>query len=315
MQETDVTAVGGTSFRADWTSGGDVSSYTLQVNRIEDGGNDPVLILSEGFSGINTNSDGYTDVGSSLDTYTDNPGWTGYKVYTAANHGLKFGTGDYAGYIVSPELELSSTVSIQFSAKNWLSKSGVSDNSSVIVSCGEISKTIELTDNQADYTVVLTGCSEKNIKLSGTGAKKRFYIYSVDIYNGDLNASKGPHRVIEEKGDSTTRTVNGITDTCYTVQALAEGTFEYMVKAIYLDGTQSPWSNIKHVTLTGIADKLIGDVNCDGIVDVEDVTTLIAHVLGAPVNTFDESAARINDDDVIDIEDVTLLINIVLGNR
>ena len=315
MLNLDTTAVKGTSFRADWTSGGDVSSYTLQVNRIEDGGDNPVLMLSEGFSSINAYADGYTDVGSTLDDYTDNPGWTGFKVYTAAGHSLKFGTGDYAGYLISPELELSSTVSVQFSAKNWLSKAGVSDNSSVIVSCGDISKTVAITDTQADYTVVLTGCSEKNIKISGTGGKKRFYLYSVDIYNGDLNAAKAPRRVIVEEGDSTMRTVSGITDTCYTVNALAEGTFEYLVKAIYLDGTESPWSNIKYVALTGIGDdEPIGDVNNDGITDIEDVTLLIAHVLGVNEVPVDDAVADINGDHVIDIEDVTTLINRILGN-
>ena len=314
MLNVDTKAVKGTSFRADWTSGGDVSSYTLQVNRIETGEEEPVLVLTEGFSKVTATSDGYKDINATLDDYTDNPGWTGFKLYPAAGQSLKFGTGDYAGYLISPELELSSTVSIQFSAKNWLSKSGESDNSSVIVSCGEVSKTIELTDDQADYTVVLTGCSDRNIKLSGTGAKKRFYVYSVDIYNGDLNAKlTAPHRAIAEKGDSTMRTVSGITDTCYTVKALREGTFEYMVKAIYIDGTESSWSNVQHVTLTGISDTLLGDVNLDGDVDVNDVSMLIGIILGRTTYTSDFSIIDINHDNELDVSDVNLIINIILG--
>lgn len=315
MLDLDTTEVTGTSFRADWTNGGDVSSYTLQVNRIDD--SVPVLMLSEGFSGVNANYDGTSDISSSLDTYTDNPGWTGFKLYTAAGHSLKFGTGDYAGYLVSPELDLSNTVSIHFSAKNWLNKNGVSDNSSIIVSCGDISKTIVLTDTQSDYTVVLTGCSEKNIKISGIAPKQRFYVYSIDIYNGNLDAPhKAPRREVIEVGDSTERTVSGITDTCYTVQALADGTFEYVVKAIYLDGTESAWSNIKYVILTGEGEQeLIGDINKDGEVDITDVNILINYVLGKDQYAGEFSDIDINHDHELDVADVNILINIILGKN
>ena len=311
MLDVDTTAVKGTSFRADWTNGGDVSSYTLKVNLIEETG--PVLMLSEGFSNVVAYSDGYNDISESLDDYTNNPGWTGFKLYTAADHSLKFGTSSLAGYIISPELALTSTVSVKFSAKNWISGKGISDNSSIIVSCGDVSQTIPLSDTPTDYTVVLTGCTDHHVKLSGTGGNKRFYVYSIDIYNGDLNAPrKAPRREVIEVGDSTMRTVSGITDTCYTVQALAEGTFEYLVKAIYLDGTESPWSNIKHVTLTGVSDVLFGDVNGDNEVNVADVTALI-HII---LNTIpsDLSVTDLNGDHEINVADVTVLINYILSH-
>ena len=311
MLDVDTTAVKGTEFRADWTNGGDVSSYTLKVNRVEETG--PVLMLSEGFSNVVAYSDGYNDIGESLDNYTDNPGWTGFKLYTAADHSLKFGTSSLAGYIISPELALTSTVSVNFSAKNWISGKGVSDNSSIIVSCGDVSQTIPLSDTPTDYTVVLTGCTDNNVKLSGTGGNKRFYVYSIDIYNGDLNAPrKAPRRKVIEEGDSTMRTVSGITDTCYTVQALAEGTFEYLVKAIYLDGTESPWSNIKHVTLTGVSDVIFGDVNGDNEVNVADVTALINIILnGIPA---DLAVTDLTGDHEVNVADVTLLIGYILSH-
>jgi len=313
MLNVDTTAVTGTSFRADWTSGGDVSSYTLQVNRIETGEEEPVLVLSEGFSKITETTDGHNDINATLDNYTDNPGWTGYKLYPAAGQSLKLGTSSVAGYLISPELQLTSTITIKFSAKNWINSKGVSDGSSVIVSCGDVSQAIALTDTKTDYTVVLTECNDHKVKLSGTGGNKRFYVYSVDIYNGDLNAKlTAPRRVIVEEGDSTMRTVSGITDTCYTVKALAGGTFEYLVKAVYTDGTQSDWSNLKHVTLTGKPDYIIGDVNRDGEVDVADVNAVIAIILGTSNPHYDTDIADVNNDGEIDVSDVTQLISIIL---
>lgn len=58
---------------------------------------------------------------------------------------------------------------------------------------------------------------------------------------------------------------------------------------------------------------LRGDVNSDGMVDINDVTQLISRVLGQNV-TIDSAAADVNDDGLIDINDVTMLINYVLGN-
>ena len=304
MFSVDETAVETNAFRADWTSGGDVSSYTLKVSRHQE--SSATLLMSENFSKVNAYADGYTDVGESLDDYTDNPGWTGYKVYPAAGKSLKVGTSSAIGYLISPELQLSSTVTVVFNAKNWIASNGTSDKSSIIVSCGEASQTVALTDEPEDYTVVLNGCTAQNVKLAMNANKKRSYIYSVDIYNGDLTA-KAPRRQVIEEGDSTWRMVSGIADTCYTVSALDGGIYEYMVKAIYTDGTESVWSNIEHVTLTGA---LIGDVNGDGDINIADVTALINAILNP--NAVVLGDPDVNGDDEVNIADVTRLINIIL---
>lgn len=312
MLAVDEEAVTGTSFRADWTNGGDVSSYTLQVNRIEA----VTQVMTENFSKINAYSDGYNDIGDLMDQYTDNSGWTGYKVYTAAGKSVKVGTGTVAGHILSPELPLGGTVTVVFNAKNWISSSGKSDNSSIVVSCGGVSQTLALTDSPQDYTVVLRNCEDNQIKLAMTVGGKRFYIYRVDVYNGDLTARlNGPHRVIVEEGDSTWRMVSGIIDTCYTVKALAGGDYEYLVKAIYTDGTQSVWSNVQYVTLTGeSATTLNGDVNGDGEVNIVDVTALIDYLLGQPGSNFNYDIADVNHDGEINIVDVTAIIDILLSS-
>ncbi len=59
---------------------------------------------------------------------------------------------------------------------------------------------------------------------------------------------------------------------------------------------------------------LKGDVNCDGLVDINDVTMMIDHVLGKPVENFNTYNGDYNNDGIIDINDVSDTIERVLGN-
>ena len=58
-----------------------------------------------------------------------------------------------------------------------------------------------------------------------------------------------------------------------------------------------------------------GDVNCDGITDIEDVTALIALILTGEGTGIDLEAADCNQDGSRDVADVTALIAIVLNNQ
>ena len=59
----------------------------------------------------------------------------------------------------------------------------------------------------------------------------------------------------------------------------------------------------------------LGDVNHDNFVDVDDVTLLIAHILGTSPQGFFPSEANVNQDDqgLIDVDDVSALISKILG--
>jgi glycerophosphoryl diester phosphodiesterase len=56
-----------------------------------------------------------------------------------------------------------------------------------------------------------------------------------------------------------------------------------------------------------------GDANEDEKVDVNDVTTVINHILNKNPNPFNYDNANVNGDDKVDVLDVTLIINIILG--
>jgi len=71
------------------------------------------------------------------------------------------------------------------------------------------------------------------------------------------------------------------------------------------------------IVLTLLGNKVeweLGDVNHDGIVDVNDVTKLITRVLATgKIDDCFDSEADLNGDGIIDVNDVTALINLVLS--
>ena len=137
-------------------------------------------------------------------------------------------------------------------------------------------------------------------------------IAKLEVYYGD--ASNRATLMATEEGDANYRLITGITNKFYTVDDLtAEGTFLYKVKALYLDGSESDWSNIEEVTLfeNGHAFQL-GDVNHDNEVNIKDATDLIDHLLGG-TNFICEICADVKADGEVDIADVTALVDYLLS--
>ena len=84
----------------------------------------------------------------------------------------------------------------------------------------------------------------------------------------------------------------------------------------YANGfTGTAVSNTSQFSLTGKASDtfMLGDVNCDGRVDVSDVTTLVSKILGEEPTQFNPDAANVNADQVLDVSDVTSLVSTILA--
>lgn len=62
-----------------------------------------------------------------------------------------------------------------------------------------------------------------------------------------------------------------------------------------------------------LLEKLPGDANDDGRVDVNDVTTTINYILGKNPSPFNSDNADVNNSGDVNVMDVTLIINIILG--
>ena len=135
-------------------------------------------------------------------------------------------------------------------------------------------------------------------------------------WTDETMASAVASYTLECTGSDNTITVPDITNKYYTLENLTAGAlYSYKVKAIYVDGQQSDWSNIEQVTLLPAAPAFEpGDVDHSGSVDIADVTALIDYLLNneSPIYT---DCADVDGDTDINIGDVTALIDKLLGGN
>lgn len=168
-----------------------------------------------------------------------------------------------------------------------------------------------LNKGQTGAWVVTASAGEK-ITITTTDAQYSADISKLEVYSGDATMML----TATETGDADYRLITGITDKFYTVENLtAEGTFLYKVKALYIDGTESDWSNIEEVTLFENTPAFqLGDVNHDGDVNIADVTRLIDYLLDTTTDIYLD-CADVKADGDINIADVTALIDLLLNNE
>lgn len=60
---------------------------------------------------------------------------------------------------------------------------------------------------------------------------------------------------------------------------------------------------------------LLGDVNCDGVVNIADATAITSHTIGNTPSVFNKRAADVNSDNIINIADATKIKSGVIGNN
>ena len=323
MQPADEQYINLTEFRADWTDqtpADNVVSYTLEVMTKPDGP-EPVeggiCDLTDVEAVTNEEGNLPNVVNSATDYLPD--GWTAENMLYVNNGFVITGASSSwwsttYGAIVSPVLDLTGNNKLTVVARVKSYNPSSYGVAQVRISTGSAYNDYTLNSNDEDdfqeIIVVLNCSSSDRVRIQGRSsyvAIQSVYIYPGDITTGaKLNAS--------ETGDATYRLITGITDKFYTVKNLeAEGTYVYKVKALYIDGTESEWSNKQEVTLfqNGHGYEL-GDVNHDGVVSIDDVTALIDYLLGSN----DDCCIICADLDLsggVSIDDVTALIDRLLS--
>ena len=293
MLPADSAYINLTSFRADWTDQTvpeNVASYTLEVKE------------KAGVGGVLADVDWSTASGNAADYLPE--GWT------YGNYPIYFDEGGIAittdSYIQTNTLEIGTDkVTVVMRAKNYYGWT----SSIVTVKTSVDEKTQSLTSDYVDYVYVLN-CAE-NDQVTFFADSWNPTIQSIKIYAGEVTPSQ---LRATEQGDTSYRLITGITDKFYTVEnLLAGGVFQYKVKAIYTDGTESAWSNVETVTLFENGHGFDpGDVNHDHRLSIADVTALIDFLLGVNDDAC-ATCADVTGDSLVSIADVTRIIDMLLG--
>lgn len=105
-------------------------------------------------------------------------------------------------------------------------------------------------------------------------------------------------------------------DCCMALEDLPAGSYMYRVMANYIDGTSSEWSNVENVTLLGEElERIPGDLNCDGVISVSDITKLIDTILNGDEGLLRTPGNDVNGDGMVSISDITSLIDMLLNRR
>jgi len=235
----EATEIGDGSFTANWKASENAESYIIELIPITQGGG---IILSEDMHKLaNVAYDGTNDICDELNEYTSEPGWTGSKVYTAANS-LKIGSSKASGYLISPTINApsSGTISVKISAKSYgtdeagLNISLVDDIGLPVANVQKIQLGTETESYAVTFEGVTTDC---HVKISCSGIKKRSYIFSITLYDGEA-----PNESRLRKAPAK-QTIEGITGTSYTFEDLTEVSYKYHVKAV-CGSKVSDWSNL-----------------------------------------------------------------------
>ena len=294
-----------TTFRAEWTdatSVANVESYTLEVSAkpVEP----EVVELLGSIDGTAYTNQNYQVVTLSA-PWSGNNVYGGYGAIYFRNATHQSATTD--GYIkfTIPAGYENKTFTVKLTTASGQYGSGRFVVGSTQTTAVEFNMTAAGT-----HSWLVTGSTGDVITITSPEDQYSPDIAMIEVYAG--NATVATFRATED-GNATYRLITGITDKFYTVENLAaEGTFLYKVKALYLDGTESDWSNIEEVTLFQNGPEYeVGDVNRDGVVNITDVTVLINGLLSNSIGY--EIYADVNVDGSVTISDVTALINKLLA--
>lgn len=294
-----------TSFRADWTDETpveNVTSYTLEVKPKPD-----VNLLTEADWSDVPLEDGVNHAGNVADYLPD--GWT----FSGENFYLDGGfVSASRNSVFTANCDMSSyeKVSVIIKAKAYMQGSS---STTLAIKVGSQSRTLILGKDLKTYLNVFDVAENECVTFTCGNYPE---IQSIKIYGGEITDPE-PFTLrgaVETTGEDDYHLIEGITpEKFYTVNNLTPGgCYIYRVKAFYINGTESSWSNSKEVQLRG-AETMRGDVNGDGSVNITDGNMIITALLQGNFDGVDMQAADCNNDGEVNINDAIMLIGYILN--
>ncbi|HQG63047.1 MAG TPA: T9SS type A sorting domain-containing protein [Bacteroidales bacterium] len=147
------------------------------------------VIFSEDFSGFTTGSHtspSTSDISGSLDSRTHQPGWSGYKVYSAGGE-IKTGTSTVPGWIETPSIDFSghsSQLFLKFDISRW-----PDDECTVkILLNGDQIGDIISPEDEFKTIIMAIGQGITSGKIRFESQAKRYFLDNVIIEAGEVTA-------------------------------------------------------------------------------------------------------------------------------
>ena len=300
-QLLEASSIDDNTFSIGWndaTPDKNVGSYRLELTPIEFS----ELRLQQSFAGLDYTGSNAPDMGASMDDITDIPGWSGSKVY-CGNGYVRLGSNSAKGWIETPAIDVSDgegKITVKLRAKTANNEVA----SIVRVGCGENDTTLNISNEETDYCVLL-GCdmaSPARIRIGNAVTSKRALIYDVQVLSGnDYSPIDYSQSVYHE----------GISGKAFTLTGLSPRSYSLRVQAVYTDATVSPWSNSVCLTV----DWPRGDVNRDGEISIADVNSVLNVVLSGQGHAQSRAPQDVNGDGEINIADVNAVIDLIMSNH
>ena len=243
-----------TSFMGGWNAVENAESYTIELReKIAQGSADEALMLSEDLStwGANLTADGTIDISGALDSKMQNVGWTGEKVFECPGC-AKLGSSKKQGNLTSPLItdHSATSVTVRFSASAYgndvaeatvslLGKEGSVISEQTVDMDGTVTTVVLANANMDDYKVKVQ-------------PKKRGYVFSIGIYDGDFSAEDFQSMGVAEKAvmKASAQRFSDIKTTSYKFEGLNAGaTYQWRVCAV-AGNVLSKWSDWQTVDLS-----------------------------------------------------------------
>ena len=253
-----------TSFTGGWNAVENAETYTVELReKSAQGSADEALMLSEDLStwGANLTADGTMDISGALDSKMQNVGWTGEKVFECPGC-AKLGSSKKQGNLTSPLItdHSATSVTVRLTASaygNDLAEATVSllDSDDSVIS----EQTVDVDGTVT--TVVLANANMDDYKVK-VQPKKRGYVFSIGIYDGDFSATDFQSMGVAEKAvmKASAQRFSDIKTTSYKFEGLNAGaTYQWRVCAV-AGNVLSKWSDWQTVDLStwsainGVAD-------------------------------------------------------------
>ena len=247
---SDATNVGNTSFTANWNTVANAASYTLEVNKQQQ---QTTAIVDDVLNNANTIGEATTSYSSWTATGTSGAEYAGQSAGYNTTIQLR------SNYSNSGIVSTTSGGKIKKVTVSWNSGTGSERTLNVYGSNSVYDDPTDLYSSSTQGTLlgtIVCGTSTELVisddyeYVGVRSASGAMYLDNITFTWESTGAAGAPRRAAVESGDADSRTITGIEAGTYTVNNLTPGaTYEYKVKAVYTDETESVWSTSNTVTL------------------------------------------------------------------